>query len=96
MRSRIEAGATIRDSLIMGADYYETPDRPRPEGAPPIGIGQGAHIDRTIVDKNARIGDDVRITPDGKPPEFDGPNFFVRDGLVVIPKGAIVMSGTEI
>ena len=96
VRSRIEAGATIRDSLIMGADYYETPDRPRPEGAPPIGIGQGARIERTIVDKNARIGDDVSITPDGKPPEFDGPNYFIRDGLVVIPKGAVVMSGTEI
>ncbi len=96
VRSRIEAGATIRDSLVMGADYYETPDRTRSDGAPPMGIGQGAVIERTIVDKNARIGDDVRITPDGKPAEFDGPNFFVRDGLVIIPKGAVVMSGTEI
>ena len=67
MRSRIEAGADIRDSLIMGADYYETPDRRSPLGAPPIGIGQGTRIEQTIVDKNARIGDDVRITPEGKP-----------------------------
>ena len=96
VRSRIEAGAVIRDSLVMGADYYETPDRPGPPEAPPIGIGQGAHIERTIVDKNARIGDDVRITPDGKPPNFDGPNFYIRDGLVIIPKSAIVMSGTLI
>jgi glucose-1-phosphate adenylyltransferase len=59
-------------------------------------IGRGALIERTIVDKNARIGDDVRITPEGKPSELDGPNFHVRDGLVIIPKGAVVMSGTEI
>jgi len=96
VRSRIEAGATIRDSLIMGADYYETPERARPPGAPPMGIGQGCHIERTIVDKNARIGDDVRITPDDKPPTFDGPNFYVRDGLVIIPKNGVVMSGTVI
>ena len=96
MRSRIEAGADIRESLIMGADYYETPDRRSPLGAPPIGIGQGARISHAIVDKNARIGDDVTISPEGKPSHFDGPNFYVRDGLVVIPKGAVVMSGTTI
>ena len=76
VRARIEAGATIRDSLIMGADYYETPDRAPPVGAPPIGIGQGTTIERAIVDKNARIGDSVRISPEGKPANFDGPNFY--------------------
>jgi glucose-1-phosphate adenylyltransferase len=96
VRSRIEAGAVIRHSLVMGADYYETPDRDRPPEAPPIGIGQGAYIERTIVDKNARIGDEVRITPDAKPAQFDGPNFYVREGLVIIPKNAVVMSGTTI
>jgi glucose-1-phosphate adenylyltransferase len=96
VRARIEAGATIRDSLIMGADYYETPDRTPPPGAPPIGIGQGAWIERAIVDKNARIGDAVRITPEGKPAHFDGPNFHVRDGIVVVPKNAVIMSGSEI
>ena len=96
VRARIEAGSTIRDSLVMGADYYETPDRTPPPGAPPIGIGQGAWIERAIVDKNARIGDAVRITPEGKPAHFDGPNFHVRDGIVVVPKNAVIMSGTEI
>jgi glucose-1-phosphate adenylyltransferase len=96
VRARIETGATIRDSLVMGADYYETPDRPAPAGAPPIGIGQGAWIERAIVDKNARIGDSVRITPEGKPAHFDGPNFYVRDGIVVVPKNAVIASGTEI
>ncbi|MDX6354359.1 MAG: glucose-phosphate adenylyltransferase, partial [Streptomyces sp.] len=76
VRSRIQAGATIRDALVMGQDYYDSPER-RPEaGAPPVGIGHGAWIERTIVDKNARIGDDVRITPDGKPAFLDGANFY--------------------
>ncbi len=96
VRARIEAGAVIRDSLIMGADYYETPDRIPPFGAPPIGIGQGTTIEGAIVDKNARIGDSVRISPEGKPAHFDGPNFHVRDGIVVVPKNAVIMSGTEI
>ncbi len=96
LRSRIQAGSVIRDSLIMGQDYYETVERGRPPGAPLIGIGHGAVIERTIVDKNARIGDGVRITPDGKPAHFDGPNFYVRDGLVVIPKNAIVPDGSVI
>jgi glucose-1-phosphate adenylyltransferase len=96
LRSRIQAGAVIRDSLIMGQDYYETVERTGPSGAPLIGIGHGSVIERTIVDKNARIGDGVRISPDGKPAHFDGPNFYVRDGLVVIPKNAIVPDGAII
>jgi glucose-1-phosphate adenylyltransferase len=96
VRSHIQAGATIRDSLVMGQDYYETPDRPGPWGAPPMGLGHGTSIERTIVDKNARIGDEVRITPDGKPAHLDGPNFYIREGLVIIPKNAVVMSGTVI
>ncbi|MFL5494697.1 MAG: sugar phosphate nucleotidyltransferase, partial [Gemmatimonadales bacterium] len=96
IRSHIQAGATIRDSLVMGQDFYESPDRQSPVGAPAMGMGHGAWIERTIVDKNARIGNQVRITPDGKPPHFDGPNFYVREGLVIIPKGAVVMDGTVI
>jgi glucose-1-phosphate adenylyltransferase len=96
VRSRIQAGATLRDALIMGQDYYDSPERRPLPGAPIMGIGHGAWIERTIVDKNARIGDDVRITPDGKPTFFDGPNFYVRDGIVIIPKNAVIMSGTVI
>jgi glucose-1-phosphate adenylyltransferase len=95
VRSRIEAGATIRDSLLMGNDYYETPERAR-HGAPAMGIGHGTIIERTIVDKNARIGSGVRITPDEKPAELDGRNFYVRDGIVVIPKNAVIPDGTII
>ena len=96
VRSRIQAGATIRDALVMGQDYYDSPERRLEAGAPPMGIGHGVWIERTIVDKNARIGDDVRITPDGKPAFLDGANFYIRDGIVIIPKNAVIMSGTVI
>jgi len=96
VRSRIQAGATIRDSLIMGADFYDSPDRLPLPGAPVMGIGHGTHIERTIVDKNARIGDGVRISPEGRPDFLDGPNFYIRDGIVIIPKNAVIMSSTGI
>jgi len=96
VRSRVQAGATIHDALVMGQDYYDSPDRLPLPGAPTMGIGHGAWIERTIVDKNARIGDGVRITPDGKPSFLDGPNFYVRDGIVIIPKNAVIMNGTVI
>jgi len=96
VRSRVQAGATIHDALVMGQDYYDSPDRLPLPGAPTMGIGHGAWIERTIVDKNARIGDGVRITPDGKPSFLDGPNFYLRDGIVIIPKNAVIMNGTVI
>ena len=96
VRSRIQAGATIRDSLVMGQDYYDSPERAPAPDAPTMGIGHGAWIERTIVDKNARIGDDVRISPAGKPAFLDGPNYYIRDGIVIIPKNAVIRSGTVI
>jgi glucose-1-phosphate adenylyltransferase len=96
VRSRIQAGATIRDSLVMGQDYYDSPERAPSPDAPVMGIGHGAWIERTIVDKNARIGDDVRISPAGKPAFLDGPNYYIRDGIVIIPKNAVIRNGTVI
>jgi glucose-1-phosphate adenylyltransferase len=89
IRSIIQSGATIRNSIIMGADYFEH-NRPRDSGQPPIGIGRNCVIDRAIIDKNARIADGVVITPEGKPPNFDGDNYFIRDGIVVVPKNAVI------
>jgi glucose-1-phosphate adenylyltransferase len=96
VRSRIQSGATIRNSLVMGADFYDSPDRRPLPGAPVMGIGHRTHIEGTIVDKNARIGDEVRISPEGKPDFLDGPNFYVRDGIVIVPKNAVIMNGTVI
>jgi glucose-1-phosphate adenylyltransferase len=99
IRSIIKSGATIRNSVIMGADYYEDEAAEISEDSgslPPIGIGRNSVIDRAIIDKNARIGESVVITPDGKAPNVDNTNYYIRDGVVVIPKNAIIPDGTWI
>ena len=93
VRSTINTGATIRNSIIMGADYYETdPTAIRPE-VPAIGVGRNCVIDRAIIDKNARIADGVVITPEGKPSNVDAENYFIRDGIVIVPKNAVIPPG---
>ena len=92
IRSVIEPGSTIRNSVIMGADYYQD----EVPGTPPFGIGRGCHIEGAIIDKNARIGDGVTITPEGKPANMDGENYCIRDGVVVVPKGAVIGAGSRI
>jgi glucose-1-phosphate adenylyltransferase len=93
VRSIIESGATIRNSIVMGADYSETDPIPDRHRLPSIGIGRNCVIDRAIIDKNARIADGVVITPEGKPADFDGGNYFIRDGIVVVPKNAVIPAG---
>ena len=92
IRSIIESGATIKNSVVMGADYFEQ-DQPRADDLPPIGIGRNCVIDRAIIDKNARIADGVVITPEGKPTNLDADNYFIRDGIVIVPKNAIIPAG---
>ena len=89
IRSIIQSGATIRNTIVMGADHFEL-DLATESGRPPIGIGRNCVIERTIIDKNARIGDGVIITPEGKPANVDAENYFIRDGIVVIPKNAVI------
>ncbi len=95
IRSIIESGAVLKNVVMMGADYFETPAQASP-GIPPIGIGRNTTIQNAIVDKNARIGERVVISPDGKPSEVDGENYFIRDGIVIIPKNAVVHDDTWI
>ncbi|NBS54351.1 glucose-1-phosphate adenylyltransferase [bacterium] len=99
IRQRIGSECKIRRSILMGADFFETPIQ-RQENAranlPDVGIGGGSVIEDAIVDKNVRIGRRVTIRASGKPAEMDGPNFYVRDGIVIIPKGAVVPDGTVI
>ena len=92
IRSIIQSGATIRNSIIMGADYFEVEGTSVAPG-PPIGIGRNCVIDRAIIDKNARIADGVVITPEGKPADLDAENYFIRDGIVVVPKNAVIPPG---
>jgi glucose-1-phosphate adenylyltransferase len=96
IRSVIENGATIRNSLLMGADFYQDEDPQPVPGQPPLGIGARCVIEGAIIDKNARIGDAVVISPEGKPENVDGDNYFIRDGVVVVPKGSVIPPGTSI
>jgi len=91
IRSVIQSGATIRNSIVMGADYFEL--ERTDSSQPPVGIGRNCVIDRAIIDKNARIADGAVITPEGKPSNFDADNYFIRDGIVVIPKNAVIPAG---
>ena len=99
IRSRIGENCQIRRSILMGADYFETPAQRkdnRRRKRPDIGIGEGTVIEDAIVDKNVRIGQKVVIRASGKSGEVDGANFFVRDGVVIIPKGMTIPDGTVI
>jgi glucose-1-phosphate adenylyltransferase len=96
IRSRIGHGTTITNSYIMGADYYETIDEIKDNALrqiPNIGVGNHATIVNAIIDKNARIGDNVMIINSRNLENHDGENFFVRDRIVVIPKGSVVPNG---
>ena len=95
VRSYVDAGTTIRNSILMGADYYDASQARQRQG-PELGIGRNCVIEHAIIDKNARIGHGCVITPEGKPAEFDGPNFYMRDGIVVVPKGAVIPDGVWI
>ncbi|NEQ28505.1 MAG: glucose-1-phosphate adenylyltransferase, partial [Microcoleus sp. SIO2G3] len=101
IRTRIESGSTIQDSLIMGADYYN-PFAERQDDCSskeiPLGIGANSTIRRAIVDKNARIGCDVQIINKDHIEEAERENlgFYIRSGIVVIIKGATIPDGTII
>ncbi len=86
-------GATFRRSVIMGADPY-SPEAP--PGSPPIGVGEGSLIQDAIVDKNARLGRNVRIVNKERVQQAEGPCWVVRDGIVIIPKNAVVPDGTVV
>jgi glucose-1-phosphate adenylyltransferase len=94
IRSIISEDVVLRDSVIMGADYYEGEREAPPPGAPPMGIGRGSRITGAIIDKNARIGAGVVIEPHYGQPDTDTESWSIRDGIVVIPKHAVIPEGT--
>lgn len=99
VRSFIGEGCSIRNTVIMGCDYYErAEDKPRDEvmGIPHLSIGVGSRIERAIIDKNADIGDNVTIVGGEGRPDEDGPNHYVRDGIVIVPKGAVIPPGSTL
>ena len=99
IRSRIGPNVTMRDTVMIGADRYETDedrDHNRTLGQPDFGIGAGSVIERAIIDKDCRIGRNVRITNRRGLEEAEGEHYVIRDGIVCIPKGAAVPDGTAI
>lgn len=99
IRSRIGMGARLKEALVLGADFHETIaeiESAQARGVPPVGIGEGSVVQRAIVDKNARIGRGVRIVNEAGVREADGLGHFIRDGIVIIPKGGVVPDGTVI
>lgn len=99
VRSVVCGGSTLDHVIMMGADFFETDaDKAanRGKGRPDIGVGQNCHIERAIIDKNARIGNNVRLSPTGKPDLFQKGDVIVRDGVVVVVKNGIVPDNTVI
>jgi glucose-1-phosphate adenylyltransferase len=99
LRSIVGEGTQLTRTVMMGSDFYESHAsilKYEAEGKPRIGIGRNTRIENAIIDKNARIGDDCVISPSGKTGDVDHPLYFVRDGIVVIPKNGVVPSGTTI
>ena len=96
IRSVIREDSVLRNVILMGADYFEDESPHGGEGLPPIGIGKGCLIENAIIDKNARLGDRVVITPKQACDDRDGDGYYVRDGIVVIPKNSVIPAGTRI
>lgn len=100
VRSIIENGSDLSGVIMMGADFYQNSEEKKDDikkGLPTIGIGKNCFISRTIIDKNARIGNNVRINVDGRNYENgDHGNFYSADGIIVIRKGAVIPDGTTI
>jgi glucose-1-phosphate adenylyltransferase len=89
LRATIHHGAKVTRSVLLGADFYE--DRP---GDPPLGIGPDVVLDRVIVDKNARIGAGARLINERDLQDVDGDGYYLRSGIIVVPKNGIVKAGT--
>jgi glucose-1-phosphate adenylyltransferase len=96
IRTIVRPEAQITRSVLLGADVYEEVEGVRYGGVPTLGVGRGAVLDRVIVDKNARIGDGVRLTNERGLSDADGDGYCIRDGIIVVHKGATIPDGTVI
>jgi len=96
IRTIIRSGARIRRSVLLGADKYEHGHDANSREAAPLGIGTNVELDRVIVDKNARIGNDVRLINTKGLQEHDGDGFYIRNGIIVVPKDGVIPAGFSI
>lgn len=91
VRTSIHHGASVSRSVLLGADLYE-----EQASEIPLGIGRGAVLDRVIVDKNARIGEGARLVNERGIQDVDGDGYYIRSGIIVVPKGGVVKPGTVV
>jgi glucose-1-phosphate adenylyltransferase len=91
IRTTVRKGAKISRSVLLGADFYD--DSPADIG---LGVGKDCVLDRVIVDKNARIGDGVRLTNERGLENADGDGYYIRGGIIIVPKGGVVKPGTSV
>lgn len=101
LRSRISKRVQIDASIIMGADYYQSLEEMRLDiggGLPALGIGEGSIIRKAIIDKNARIGSGVRLLNEAGAinADADDKSYYIRDGIIIVPKNAVLKSGTVV
>jgi len=99
IRSLVGENVDLDRVMMMGADFYEDDDDfeyNRQLGIPDIGIGQGSLIRRAIIDKNAHIGENVRIVNEERIQNVDGAGYYIRDGIVIVPKNGVLQPGTVI
>jgi len=101
LRSRIDKGVRIEKSILMGADVFESLDEIRSNierGIPNVGIGQNTLISGAIIDKNVRIGKNVKLINSAGVETFDAPDnsFYIREGIIIVPKNGVIPDGTEI
>src|SRR4029077_2892869 len=91
IRTHAGPGATITRSVLLGADVYQDEESRANEVT--LGIGRNVVLDRVIMDKNARIADGVRLVNESGAVNADGDGWYIRDGIIVVPKGAVVRQG---
>lgn len=99
VRSVIRHGNTMRNVVMMGADFFENEAEKKENKnlqRPDIGVGENCYIENAIIDKNARIGNNVRLSPEGKPDMYEQGDVIVRDGVLIVIKNGIVPDGTVI
>jgi glucose-1-phosphate adenylyltransferase len=100
VRSYVGEGTSLEDVVVMGADFYETPAQLKENasrGRPRVGIGARCKVKGAIIDKNARIGEGCVLIADGKADgSYIGGAVIIRDGVLVVPKGAVLPAGTVV
>ena len=99
VRTIVNQGCQLTKAVVLGCDFYESDEsiaHHRAAGQPAVGIGRNTRIENTIVDKNVRIGENCVLSPAGKPANVDHPLYYIRDGIVVVPIGAVIPDGTVI